>query len=469
MEKFQLIIIGGGPGGYSAALRGAALGLKTLVIEKERLGGTCLNHGCIPTKSLVYSAFLYRKLKEAGNFGIRTGEVGIDYAKIQERKAAVVDNLVGGLEGLLKAAGVTFWPGQAELLSANRVRVTLPDGEKRTAGMDKLIIATGSSEIVPPVPGVDLPGVIFSREALALTELPASLAVIGGGVIALEMASIFAAFGVKVTIVQRSILLRREDREMVRRLTPYLRRQGIRVMTETALREISAGLKGGLILTVESPRGEERLTAERVLVAVGRKPSFGGLDLAAPGINHGDRGIEVDEKMATSIPGVYAIGDVANPGHFLAHTAIHQGVVAAEYAAGRSASFCGDAVPVCIFTHPELARAGLTEEEAGTKGYAIKVGKFPFSANGKAFLQGEGDGVVKIIADAEKGTVLGVHILGPHASDLIQEGTLAVAAGAKVSDLERLIHPHPTLSETVWEASLSVFGTPVHLSTGRAR
>ena len=381
----------------------------------------------------------------------------------------MVENLLRGLERLLKSAGVTVWPGRAELLPGRQVRAAFPGGETRTAQFDKLIIATGSSEVVPPVPGADLPGVIFSREALALTELPSSLAVIGGGVIALEMATIFAAFGVDVTIVQRSILLRREDREMVRRLAPCLRRQGIRVLTETALRGISAAPDGKLILAVEGPRGKEELTAEKVLLAVGRKPSFGGLDLQAVGISCSERGIDVDEHMATSVPGIYAIGDVANPGYFLAHTAIHQGMVAAENAAGGSASFSGKAVPVCIFTHPELARAGMTEEEARATGYAVKVGKFPFSANGKAFLQGEGEGVVKIVADAETETVLGVHILGPHASDLIQEGTLAVAAGAKLPELERLIHPHPTLSEAFWEAALAASGRPLHLSTGRPR
>ncbi len=469
MEQFQLTVVGGGPGGYSAALRGAALGLKTLLIEEERLGGTCLNHGCIPTKSLLHSASLYRKLKDAPAFGIRTGEVALDYARVQERKISVVQNLVGGLERLLKTAGVEVWPGRADLLPDNRIQVTLPGGEGRIAGTDRLIIATGGREIVPPVPGVDLPGVIYSREALALKELPAELAVIGGGVIALEMASIFAAFDVRVTIVQRSILLRREDREMVRRLTPYLRKAGIRIITETALREISAAPEGGLALTVEGPRGEERLTADKVLVAVGRRPDFGGLDLASRGIEHSERGIKIDEEMATSVPGIYALGDAAHPGYFLAHTAVHQGMAAAENAAGGNVSFTGRVVPVCIFTHPELARAGLTEEEAAAGGYAVKVGKFPFSANGKAFLQGEGEGTVKIIADAGSGAVLGVHILGPNASDLIQEGTLAVAAGAKAFDLVQLIHPHPTLSETVWEASLSVFGRPLHLSAGPLR
>ncbi len=469
MEQFQLAVIGGGPGGYSAALRGAELGLKTLLVEKERPGGTCLHHGCIPTKSLLYSASLYRKLKDAATFGILTGAVFFDYDKVQQRKDAVVSSLVGGLEGLLKAAGVTVWRGTAHLAAKNRIEVVLPGGERRGAGAEQLIIATGSSEVVPPVSGIDLPGVIYSREALEWPELPASLAVIGGGVIALEMASLFASFDVPVTVVQRSILLRREDREMVRRLTPYLRRQKIKVMTETALRGISAAPEGGLTLAVEGPRGESTLSVEKVLVAVGRRPSFGGLDLAASGIAFSEAGIAVDERMATAAPGVYAVGDVADPGYFLAHTAVHQGLVAAGNAAGVESAFNAGAVPVCIFTSPELARVGLTEEQAREKGISVRVGKFPFSANGKAFLQGEGEGIVKIIADAGDGTVLGVHILGPHASDLIQEGTLAVAAGAKAGDLAQLIHPHPTLSETAWEAALAVFGRPLHLAAGRRR
>ena len=468
-HQYELVVIGGGPGGYSAALRGAALGLKTLLVEKEHLGGTCLNHGCIPTKSLLHSASLYRKLESAGTFGIRTGEIGFDYPKIQQRRAAVVHNLVEGLAGLLKTAGVAVWPGRAGLLSANRVQVTFPGGEQRIAGAKNLLIATGGSEVVPPVPGIELPGVICAEEALALPELPSSLAIIGGGVIALEMATIFAAFHVSVTIVQRSILLRREDREMVRRLAPNLRRQRIRVLTETALREISAAPEGGLVLAVEGPRGEETLAVEKVLVAVGRQPSFGGLNLAGAGIDFSERGIAVDAGMAAAVPGVYAAGDAADPGYFLAHTAFHQGLAAAENAAGGSASFSAKAIPVCIFTDPPLARAGLTEEQAREEGYPVQVGKFPFSASGKAFLRDETAGVVKIVAGGEQGTVLGVHILGPHAPDLIQEGTLAVAAGAKVKDLEKLIHPHPTLSETLWEAALAASGLPLHLAPRRGR
>ena len=463
MKNYQLTVIGAGPGGYSAALRASALGLKTLLVEKERLGGTCLNHGCIPTKSLWYSAYLYSNLKKAADYGFSTGAIGFDYARIQERKAAVIEHLIGGLVGLLKGAGVEVCFGQARMLSPKRVELELPDGKLRVVTTEKVILATGSEEIVPHVPGIDLPGVIFSREALALKEIPARLAVVGGGVIALEMASIFASFGSSVTIVQRSILLRREDREMVRRLTPYLRKQGIRIITEAPLQRVeSDGV--ALLLVAKTPRGEEKVTVDKVLVAVGRKAAFGGLNLDSIGVNHVTDGIPAAETMETNVPGIFTIGDVAKPGYFLAHTASHQGLVAAENAAGGKAVFHGDAIPVCIFTNPELARVGLSEEEAVEKGYAVKVGKFPFSGNGKAYLQGEGEGVVKIITDRETGTVLGVHILGPHASDLIQEGTLAVASRAKITDLQELIHPHPTLNETVWEAALAVDGRALHRS-----
>ncbi|MBS4023463.1 MAG: dihydrolipoyl dehydrogenase [Dethiobacter sp.] len=462
MEHYQLTVIGGGPGGYAAALRAAALGQKTLLIEKETLGGTCLNHGCIPTKTLFHSAQLYNKIKKAGEFGFSTGEVTFSYGKIQDRKIAVVDKLVTGLSGLLKRAGVETCFGTAQLISANLVEIEKADGNRLRAGTDKIILAPGSEEIIPSVTGIELPGILTSREALALREVPSSLAVIGGGVIAVEMASIFASFGCSVTIVQRSIILRREDREMVRRLIPYLRKQGIKIMTDTQLEKIEQSANG-YALTVSARQKEETVKAEAVLVAVGRKASSGGLDLNSLGIKCSSRGIDVSDTMETSAAGVYAIGDAAAPGYFLAHVATHQGIVAAENAAGLQSVFKGEVVPVCIFTQPELARVGLTEEEAREKGYDVKVGKFPFSANGKAFLQGEGEGAVKIVCDGKDGPVLGVHILGPHASDLIQEGALAVSAGIKISELADLIHPHPTLSEAVWEAALTVGKSPLHL------
>lgn len=432
-----------------------------MLVEKEELGGTCLNHGCIPTKTLFYSAALYHKLKNAQDYGFHTGEVGFSYPRIADRKAAVVRDLVKNLSRLLKDAGVDTVAGIAQLVSPTCVAVTGRDGQTKEVTTEKIILATGGEEIIPDVPGIDLPGILTSREALALRELPASLAVIGGGVIALEMSSIFASFGCRVTIVQRSMLLRRGDREMVRRLTLFLRKQGINIMTDTPLGQIRQ-VENGYTLTVGPKKGEAELQTEAVLVAVGRRPAFGGLDLDLLGINHSDRGMAVNRQMETNIPGIYAIGDASASGYFLAHTAAHQGMVAAENAAGKAAAFDGSVIPVCIFTQPELSRVGLTEEEARGKGYNVKVGKFPFSANGKAFLQGEGEGVVKIIADGENGPVLGVHILGPHASDLIQEGALAVAAGIRVPELTELIHPHPTLSEAFWEAALSINKSPIH-------
>ncbi len=463
MEHYHLTVIGGGPGGYTAALRAAAIGKKTLLIEKERLGGTCLNHGCIPTKTLYHCAGLYHKIKKAHEFGFSTGEVGFSFEKIQERKDGVVDSLVNNLAVLLKKAGVATLAGRAQIISPRLVSVESGDGKQVQFGTDKIIIATGSSEMIPSLPGVEMKGILTSREALAIRSVPESLAIIGGGVIAVEMASIFASFGSSVTIIQRSILLRREDREMVRRLMPYLRKQGIKIMTETKIEEIKAG-ENDFALTVTTAKGKQTLKQKSVLVSVGRKPDTGGLDLNAAGIRFSDRGIEVNDIMETNVPGIYAIGDVAAPGYFLAHVAAHQGIVAAENASGLQASFKNKAIPICIFTQPEYSRVGLTEEEAREKGYDVRIGKFPFSANGKAFLQGEADGVVKIISDGVSGPILGVHILGPHASDLIQEGALAVSAAISSKELAELIHPHPTLSEAVWEAAFAVGNSPIHVS-----
>lgn len=463
METYKLIIIGGGPGGYTAALRAAGLGLKTLLVEKEDLGGTCLNHGCIPTKTLTYSALLLKKMKEASEYGLSTGEVGFSFEKIQEKKNNVVQDLVGGVAKLLKDGGVDVQRGFARLISPRQVQVTGADGKIRLYVTEKVILAPGSKETLPPIEGITLPGVLTSREALALKEVPSSLAIIGGGVIAVEMASIFASFGSKVTIVQRSRLLRREDAEMVRRLTPFLRRQGIIILIETKLLKITEA-SPGFSLHIQSRKGEETLQFAAVLVAVGRQAAHEVMELEKAGIACSAAGIPVNQAMETNQQGVYAVGDAAVPGYFLAHVASHQGVVAAENAAGMEAAFHGDVVPVCIFTQPELSRVGLTEEEAKDRGIEVKIGKFPFTANGKAHLQGEGEGLAKIIAAREDGRLLGMHIMGPHASDLIQEGSLAIKAGLKAANLADLIHPHPTLSEALWEASLAVDKKSIHFS-----
>ncbi len=462
-EKYKLIIIGGGPGGYLAALRAASLGLKTAVVEKEALGGVCLNHGCIPTKVLTHGAALYRRIHSAGEFGFEFKDVDFSFARLQDKKKAVVNELTGHVEELLKKEKVDIFFGSAEALSSSRVKVNLKSGEEIDLDTENIILATGSEEIFPPTPGLDLPGVITSWEALALEELPTSMAVIGGGVIALEMASIFSSLDTKVTIVHRSErLLRRMDLEMVRRLSTYLRKSGQQIMMNTPVEKIEETV-GGLKLTVSGKKGQEELEAEKVLLSVGRQATFGDQDLDALGVEYDAAGIKVNSRMETSVPGIYAVGDVTAPGYFLAHVAYHQGLVAAENIAGLDADFDGSVVPSCLFTDPELACVGLSEEEAKEKGYEdLQIGKFPFSACGKAATQGEGEGAVKIIAAGDQQTVIGVHILGPHASDLIQEGALAVAQGSSAADLAELIHPHPTLSEAVWEAAMAVNKAPLH-------
>lgn len=464
-EKYKVVVIGGGPGGYLAALRAGSLGLKTALVEKDTLGGVCLNHGCIPTKVLTHGAAMYRRLQSAGDFGFSFKEFEFNYPRLQAKKKEVVSELVSHIGEMIENRKVDYFHGVGKAENANLVDVALNGGEHIKLETENIILATGSDEIIPKTPGIDLPGIMTSKESLALEELPASMAVIGGGVIALEMASIFMGLGVEVTIVHRSErLLRRMDLEMVRRLQNYMRKSGLNIMMNSPIKVIEA-VEKGYRLTVETKKGEEIVEAESVLLAVGRKPAFGDQDLDALGVNYEPSGIRVNSKMQTSAAGIYAVGDATYPGYFLAHTAYHQGIVAAENIAGLSAEFDGTAVPACLFTDPELSSVGLSEEEAKEKGLEnIKIGKFPFSANGKAATQGESEGTVKIITAGEEAKVVGMHILGPHSSDLIQEGTMAVARGVTAAEMSELIHPHPTLCESVWEAAMGISKVSLHLT-----
>ena len=464
-ESYQVVVIGGGPGGYLAALRAGTLGLKTAVVEKEALGGVCLNHGCIPTKVLTHGAAMNRRLHSADEFGFSFKALNFSYPTLQAKKKTVVAELVGHVGEMMTNNKIDVFYGMAKAVSPKKVKIKLHSGEELALETDHLILATGSDEIIPSTPGLDLPGIMTSREALAREELPETMAVIGGGVIALEMASIFLGLGVKVTIVHRSErLLRRMDHEMVRRLSTYLRKNGLEIMMNSPIRVIDKKDKGYRLI-IEGKKGEEIVEAESVLLAVGRKPAFGGQDLDALGLEYAKDGIRVSSRMETTVPGIYAVGDVTYPGYFLAHTAYHQGIVAAENIAGLEAHFNGSAVPSCLYTDPELASVGLSEEEAKEKGFAnLKVGKFPLSANGRAATQGELEGAVKIIASGDDEKVIGVHILGAHASELIQEGTLAVAKGVKAAELAELIHPHPTMNEAVWEAAMAINKTSLHIT-----
>ena len=460
MSHYQVAILGGGPGGYVSALRAAQLGLSVVLIENRGMGGTCLNRGCIPTKALVKSAELMREIKQAGDFGISVGQPEVDFTKVMARKDQVVKTLVSGIDQLLKAAKVSVLVGLGEFKKANEIEVRTQDGLE-TITADNIVLATGSVPTRIPIVGADLPGVVTSDEILMETSLPKSLVVIGGGVIGLEFASVYQAFGVKVTVVEMlPTILPTVDEEICRRITPLLKRSGMELMTKTAVKEIRQ--EESLIVTVEYNKEIKEISAERVLISTGRKPNLQGINVEALGLKTERGAIVVNRQMQTNLPHVYAIGDVIG-GIMLAHVASKEGMVAAENIAGGRVNMNYEAIPSVIFTHPEIASVGVTEQEIKAKGNKYKVSKFPFSANGKALAMGEPVGTVKIIAD-EQGVIIGATIMGPQASSLIHELTVAVEKRLTAEDLADTVHAHPTLSETVMEAAHGINGKPIHMA-----
>lgn len=466
---FDVTIIGGGPGGYVAAIRAAQMGGKVALFEAAGLGGTCLNVGCIPTKTLFRSAEVLHWAREASAFGISTGEISLSFPAVMARQVQVVSQLVSGVEQLLKANGVAYYPGKASILAPDTVGVSRADGTIEQILTRNIIIATGSSPAKPPVRGLDSPGVVTSDEVFGWEQLPSSLVIIGGGVIGIELACILNAFGTKVTVVEMMpLILPTVDEEIARRLTPILRRSGINIVTGAKVTEIAAGAEGGLAVSYETSAGAQSAFGERVLVATGRLPNFGGLNPGALGIEHDRRGIKVDKRSRTNVPGIYAIGDVTGQIQ-LAHVASAQGIAAVEDIFGHGHDLNLEAVPGCVFSLPEAAGVGLTEKACKEAGISYSVSKFPFAALGKAVAMGETEGLVKIIADAQSGKILGVHIMGPHATDLIHEGALAVTMGATATDLVRTIHAHPTLSEAILEAAHGLIDGPIHVHVPRRR
>ncbi|SHN81293.1 dihydrolipoyl dehydrogenase [Desulfitobacterium chlororespirans] len=461
MEQYQVGILGGGPGGYICALRAAQLGLSVVLVEKERLGGTCLNKGCIPTKTLVKSAELWREIKHAEEFGIQLGGALLHYPQIAARKKEVVNTLVSGIEQLMKAKKITVLKGWGEVKEANRIEVTTETG-KVELHVENLVLATGSVPTKIPVPGVDLPGVVTSEELLEQETLPDSLVVIGGGVIGLEFASIYHEFGVKVSVVEMlPSLLPNIDEEIPKRLAPLLKRSGLEILTKASVREIKPK-EEGLVVIVEDGKGLKELPAQQVLLATGRRPSLSGIHGDVLGLELDRGAIKVNSQMQTSVPKVYALGDVVG-GAMLAHVASMQGMVAAEHMAGQQVSMEGRAIPSAIFTYPEIAAVGETEQALKASGKNYKVSKFPFSANGKALALGEIMGLVKLLAD-EEGVVIGASIMGPQASSLIQECVLAVEKKIKAEELAKIIHAHPTLPEAIMEAAHGILAKPLHLA-----
>lgn len=465
-RRYDMAVIGSGPGGYVAALRAAQLGASVVCIEREAIGGVCLNEGCIPTKALLRGAEVYALVQEAATFGVLAGEPTIDWPTMQARKAKVVQQMVGGVTMLLQRAGVDVIRGEATLSSPTTLAVQRDDG-RDTVVADRVILATGSRTMAVPIPGIDGPAVITHRGALELDELPASLCIIGGGVIGCEFASLYRALGAEVTVV-----------EMLPRLVPLLdaaigeglawslERRGVTVCTGTRVTGVASGASGARV-TMVTPSGEQSVEAQWVLSAIGRSPNVEGLGLEALGIKPTRKGIQTDHRMRTAVPGLYAIGDVAADGPMLAHVASHQGIVAAEDALGHIAAMDYRAVPSCVFTIPEASSVGMTEEEARAAGHEVQVGVFAFPNNGKAVTLGETEGFVKIVAEAQHGAVLGMHVMGPHASDLVLEGTMAIGLEATLDELERTIHPHPALGEAIAEAALAARGRALHVPRSR--
>ena len=465
-ERYDVLVIGGGPGGYVAALRASQLGARVALIEENTLGGVCLNVGCIPTKALLRSAEAYDAVRDAKEFGIRVeGEVTPDWPAIQKRKERIVKLHTRGVANLLKRAKVTVYAGRGRLAGPRQgetfpVEITSGEGQERVEAVN-VILATGARPIHLPMPGFDLPGVLDSTGALALESLPERLLIVGGGVIGCEFASLYSTFGVQVTIVEMlDRLLPMMDAEVSAEIARAFKRNKIVSHLSSRANSIKAA-GGALRVAFTTPEGDQTIEVDKVLVSVGRRSNVEELGLEAAGVRV-ERGIPVNERMETNVPGVYAIGDVTGQ-WWLAHVASKGGVVAAENACGHTIKIDYKAVPSCVFTHPEISSVGLTEEQAREQGYDVLIGKFPFAANAKASIYGDRQGFVKVVAEEKYGEVLGLHIVGPHASDLILEGGLALSMEATIDEIKATIHAHPTLGEAIHEAALSARGIALHV------
>ncbi|MDR7865819.1 MAG: dihydrolipoyl dehydrogenase [Sporomusaceae bacterium] len=460
----RIIVIGGGPGGYVAAIRAAQLGAEVHLVENEHIGGTCLNVGCIPTKSLLHAAELYHAVTHGASQGIKADNVTVDWPAVMARKRAVVTKLVRGVEGLLKANGVTVHRGAGSLKGPRTVEIV--GDTPAVLEADAVILATGSEPVRLNFPGADLPGVIDSTAALALPAIPASIAIIGGGVIGVEFAALYRSFGAEVTVIEMlPEILPPVDGEIAALIRGHLAKQGVKFLTGARLSEVKKTAAGLAAVVVAGDKTQE-IAAEQVLVAVGRRPRTAGLGLENAGIATERGRVTVDANFLTNQSGVYAVGDI-NGLIMLAHAASAQGTAAVEHALGHRSAYHGHTIPSCIYTSPEVAGVGLTEEQAKAQGVAYKTGVFPLAGNGKALIESGGTGQIKIISGAKHGEILGVHIFGPRATDLIAEAALALRLEATVDELISTIHAHPTVSEAMGEAALAVAGAAIHWPPAR--
>ncbi|GAA1371295.1 MULTISPECIES: dihydrolipoyl dehydrogenase [Peribacillus] len=470
-EEFDLVILGGGTGGYVAAIRAAQLGLKTAVVEKGKLGGTCLHKGCIPSKALLRSAEVYQTAVKSEEFGIVTGDVKVDFLKVQERKTKVVDQLYKGVQHLMKQGKITVYEGLGRILGPSifspmpgTISVEMNDGsENEMLIPQNVIIATGSRPKTLPGLTVDGELVLTSDEALKLESLPKSMIIVGGGVIGIEWASMLNDFGVEVTVLEYADrIIPTEDHDISSEMLRLLTKKGVKFVTGAKVLPETLKTGESVSISAEVKGSVEEFTAGKMLVSVGRSANVEGIGLENTEIVKEKGFIETNDFFQTKESHIYAIGDCIG-GLQLAHVASHEGITAVEHIAGKKPEPLDySLISKCVYSSPEAASVGLTEDQANKEGYDLKIGKFPFRAVGKALVFGEADGFVKIIADKKTDDILGVHMIGPHVTDMISEAGLAKVLDATPWEIGKTIHPHPSLSEAIGEAALAVDGRAIH-------
>ncbi|MFI8576720.1 dihydrolipoyl dehydrogenase [Rossellomorea aquimaris] len=471
-EEYDLVILGGGTGGYVAAIRASQLGLKTAIVEKGKLGGTCLHKGCIPSKALLRSAEVYATAKHSEDFGVKINGVELDFTKVQSRKDGIVEQLHKGVQHLMKQGKIDVFEGLGRILGPSifspmpgTISVEMNNGEDNAMLIPKnVIVATGSRP--RSLPGLDIDGeyVLSSDEALSLETLPKSIIIVGGGVIGIEWASMLSDFDVEVTVVEYADkIVPTEDQEISKEMQRLMKKKGVKIVTSAKVLSESLEKGDGEVTIKAEHKGEEKsFTAEKILVSVGRQANVEGIGIENTDIKVEKGFIEVNDFFQTKESHIYAIGDVIG-GLQLAHVASHEGITAVEHMANEKPHPINySMISKCIYSNPEIASVGITEQEAKEKGYNLKTGKFSFRAIGKALVYGESDGFVKIIADKDTDDILGVHMIGPHVTDMISEAGLAKVLDATPWEIAHTIHPHPSLSEAIGEAALAVDGKAIH-------